>query len=192
MDAEAALGLAADLWAVGRDREPLRTALNVAHALHWVPRVRAALHCNREAGRFPGSFKDLASVLERNSRNLHRWKAGEQQAVVADYLALAARLEIPVGDLFPPLEWWISHAALNVCGSRVTMTDSLRYGAYLSRRPVGNNGSLDPQAVEYAMIRTGEKESPNTIETSVLRAAKAVGGSLLQAGWSLSEFGRIR
>ena len=192
MDADTQLGLQIDLWINGRDREPLKQALNGGHALHWAPIVSNAIAQNRANGRSPSSFQQLAEHLRRDVRNVYRWKTGEYPGTVSDFVALAKILQVPVRDLFPCLGQWYGLATVVLCGNQISMSDAKAFGAYAAFPRKVNGDDLDPDAVANVLSQMNDGRDATVIEKSILRGAKAVGSLLLRLGWKLPPKERLR
>jgi hypothetical protein len=110
---------------------------------HAVPLIDRALRANREQGRAPGSWKQLAhpECLRRNERNVRRAKAGDMRFTYPVLLGFAAALGIPVGSLLPSNVEWITAAARCLCGGPLTPAEALAYAQHRTCR-VGRADTL--------------------------------------------------
>jgi len=183
VDPATALGLSADVWVDGRDRDPVKESLVIAHALHWAPVLTKALRRNKEEGREPRSYQELAGHLRRDLRNVYRWKAGKYSGSTPDFLALSMIVNVPVREFFPQEAWWVGRAAALLCGDEIPMADCLVYGAYSAAGPRRSNPELDPQAVAQVVAGLGDTRDPSKLEETIVATARRVGGVLLDHGW---------
>jgi len=184
LDPATALGLSTDVWVDGRDREPIKESLVIAHSLHWAPVLAKALRRNKEQGKCPRSFQELAGHLRRDLRNIYRWKAGQYSGSTSDFLALSMIVNLPVSDFFPREAWWVGRAAAILCGDTVPVEDCLLYGAYCAAHPRRSNPELDPEAVLAIAADLGGSHDRAKLEATIVATARHVGDVLLKHGWT--------
>jgi hypothetical protein len=109
-----------------------------------------------------------------------------------DFFALALVLGVDAAQFFPGSARWIGGAVRVLCGDTITEADADAYANYCACQRFVPDGALD--AAVIARINGALQKDAVTaaeIETSVLRAARAVGKVLSRHNWKLID-GELR
>jgi hypothetical protein len=142
------LALTETWWVTWRDLEPVQSALVQANAAHCDAVLHQVLAENKRAGRTPATYRELADMLHRHSRNFGRWRTGRSKPSLLDMQSVAFLLRKEVTEILPDDRQRIAGATVILCGHRVSLEEARAYSAY-RLAPRGSGGdSLEPMVLQ--------------------------------------------
>jgi hypothetical protein len=157
----------------------IREAVDRVHLRTWLPLVRAALECNRSAGRVPATFHDLDRPLDRDPRNVERLVSGKHALTSQLAIGLSMTLNIPIKQFFPETDVWLARTGMLLCGDSVAEIEMRAYVAYRRSNARYSNPHLDERVIKkIAADMESSFSSDAKTEQAILACADALGSIL--------------
>lgn len=166
-------------WVERRDDPALRTQLNKALCVHWLELIEAGLVRNRELGRTPANWSELAAALTRDRTSINRWINGQARASAIDLVALATLLGVPPRDFLPEQSKWVESATYLMCAGEASREESRAYALYRLAYPQTKRFGLDPVAVQ-TVVDALHGWTPEDVSAAVNKVADCLGRALVR------------
>lgn len=175
------LAMTTDWWVTRRDAPPVRDALVQAFLRHWLPVVQSALAENREAGRRPATWEQLADAMDRNFATLWRARKGKVRVAWYDAQLMAECLGLRIEQLTPTRRQWLPAATQLLCGNSISSCEAEAYASYRMTGVRSFNPHLDPAALDTVLQRLPDYARRQELADAVLRTAERVGQVLMES-----------